>query len=35
MIGRLNRKEGKEVIDAKQQEAILRYLVTMGPEVRK
>jgi hypothetical protein len=35
MIGRLNRKEGKEVIDAKQQEAILRYLVTMGPEVKK
>src|ERR1700735_4182070 len=33
MIGRLNRKEGKEVIDAKQQDAILRYLVTMGPEV--
>jgi hypothetical protein len=35
MIGRLNRKEGREVIDAKQQESILRYLVTMGPEVKK
>ena len=31
MIARLNKKEGKEVIDAKQQASILRYLVTMGP----
>ena len=31
MIGKLNKKEGKEVIDAKQQDSILRYLVTMGP----
>ena len=35
MISRLNKKEGKEVIDAKQQEAILRYLVTMGPSVKQ
>jgi hypothetical protein len=35
MIGRLTKKEGKEVIDAKQQAAILRYLVTMGPEAKK
>ena len=34
MIARLNKKEGKEVIDAKQQEAILRYLVTMGPSTK-
>ena len=30
MIARLTKKEGKEVIDAKQQESILRYLVTMS-----
>jgi cytochrome c5 len=30
MIGKLNKKEGKEVIDGKQQESILRYLVTMS-----
>jgi cytochrome c5 len=35
MIARLNKKEGKEVIDAKQQESILRYLVTMGPSVKQ
>jgi cytochrome c5 len=35
MIARLNKKEGKEVIDARQQEAILRYLVTMGPSVKQ
>ena len=34
MIARLNKKEGKELIDAKQQEAILRYLVTMGPSTK-
>ena len=31
MIAKLTKKEGKEVIDAKQQASILRYLVTMGP----
>ena len=35
MIARLNKKEGKEVIDAKQQAAILRYLVTMGPAAKQ
>jgi cytochrome c5 len=30
MIARLNKKEGKEVIDAQQQASILKYLVTMG-----
>jgi hypothetical protein len=30
MIKRLNKKEGKEVINAGQQEVILRYLVTMS-----
>jgi hypothetical protein len=35
MIARLNKKEGREVIDAKQQESILKYLVTMGPSVKK
>jgi hypothetical protein len=30
MIKKLNKKEGKEVIDEKQQESILRYLVTMS-----
>ncbi len=30
MIGKLNKKEGKEVIDSKQQESILQYLVTMS-----
>jgi hypothetical protein len=35
MIVRLNKKEGREVIDARQQESILKYLVTMGPSVKK
>jgi cytochrome c5 len=35
MIARLNRREGKEVIDAKQQESILKYLITMGPSVKQ
>jgi cytochrome c5 len=35
MIARLNKKEGKEVIDAKQQDSILKYLVTMGPSAKK
>ena len=35
MIGKLNKKEGREVIDASQQAAILRYLVTMGPSTRQ
>ena len=35
MITRLNKKEGKEVIDAKQQESILKYLITMGPSVKQ
>jgi hypothetical protein len=35
MIARLNKKEGKEVIDAKQQESILKYLVTMGPATKQ
>lgn len=30
MIGKLNKKEGKTVIDEKQQESILKYLVTMS-----
>ncbi len=30
MIGKLNKKEGREVIDNKQQESILRYLITMS-----
>lgn len=30
MVTKLNKKEGKEVIDAKQQEIMLQYLVTMG-----
>ncbi len=30
MIGKLNKKEGKTVIDEKQQEFILKYLVTMS-----
>jgi cytochrome c5 len=30
MIGRLNKKEGRQVIDDKQQESILRYLITMS-----
>jgi cytochrome c2 len=30
MIGKLNKKQGKVVIDDKQQELILRYLVTMN-----
>ncbi len=34
MIARLNKKEGKEIIDAKQQASILRYLVTMGPAAK-
>lgn len=35
MISKLNKKEGKEVIDARQQQAILRYLVTMGPSTKQ
>ncbi len=35
MIARLNKKEGREVIDAKQQASILRYLVTMGPSTKR
>lgn len=30
MIAKLNKKAGKEVIDAGQQESILKYLVTMS-----
>ena len=30
MIAKLNKKEGEEVIDDKQQESILRYLITMS-----
>jgi len=30
MIGKLTKKEGRQVIDAKQQDSILRYLVTMS-----
>lgn len=30
MVTKLNKKEGKEVIDAKQQEILLQYLITMG-----
>jgi hypothetical protein len=30
MIGKLNKKEGKEVVDDKQQAIILKYLVTMS-----
>jgi cytochrome c5 len=29
MIGKLNKKEGKIVIDDKQQESILKYIITM------
>jgi cytochrome c5 len=30
MIGKLNKKEGKTVIDPQQQESILKYLITMS-----
>jgi cytochrome c5 len=30
MIGKMNRKERRQVIDDKQQEVILRYLITMN-----
>src|ERR1700722_4005647 len=30
MIAKLTKKEGKEIIDSKQQESILRYLITMS-----
>jgi cytochrome c5 len=30
MIGKLNKKEGKVVIDDKQQESILKYIITMN-----
>ncbi|HEY4832859.1 MAG TPA: hypothetical protein VIH61_09910 [Waddliaceae bacterium] len=30
MIGKLNKKEGKVVIDEKQQESILKYIITMN-----
>ena len=30
MVTKLNKKEGKDVIDSKQQEILLQYLVTMG-----
>ena len=30
MIGKLTKKEGHQVIDSKQQDSILRYLVTMS-----
>ena len=32
MSNKANRKAGKEVIDINQQEFLLRYLITMGPE---
>ena len=34
MVGKLNKKEGREVIDQKQKESILRYLVTMSSAPR-
>ncbi len=34
MVARLNKKEGKEVVDEKQKEAILRYLITMSSATR-
>jgi hypothetical protein len=30
MIGKLNKKEGKVVIDEKQQDSILKYIITMN-----
>ena len=30
MIGKLNKKEGRVVIDEKQQDSILRYIITMN-----
>ncbi len=34
MSTKVNRKAGKEVINASQQDLLLRYLITMGPEQR-
>jgi cytochrome c5 len=34
MSAKVNRKSGKEVINLKQQELVLRYLITMGPALK-